>query len=63
VVANGEGTMDHSHQQLHQTTEPAATRAASNVAFLMKDIVLFAASIYLLKQEVVRVMASQRMGR
>src|ERR1700757_4855853 len=31
-----------------------------NVAFLMKDVVLFAASFYLLKQDVERVMASQR---
>lgn len=30
-----------------------------NVAFLMKDVVLFAASFYLLKQDVERVMASQ----
>ncbi len=30
-----------------------------NVAFLMKDVVLFAASFYLLKQDVQRVMASQ----
>ena len=29
-----------------------------NVAFLMKDVVLFAVSIYLLKQDVVRVQAS-----
>jgi uncharacterized membrane protein YkgB len=28
-----------------------------NVAFLMKDVVLFAASFYLLKQDVERVMA------
>ena len=31
---------------------------AGNVAFLMKDVVLFAASFYLLKQDVQRVMAS-----
>jgi uncharacterized membrane protein YkgB len=31
-----------------------------NVAFLMKDVVLFAASFYLLKQDVERVMASQQ---
>jgi hypothetical protein len=31
-----------------------------NVAFLMKDIVLFAASLYLLKQDVARVAASAR---
>jgi uncharacterized membrane protein YkgB len=31
-----------------------------NVAFLMKDVVLFAASFYLLKQDVQRVMASQQ---
>ena len=30
-----------------------------NVPFLMKDVVLFAASIYLLKQDVVRVIAAQ----
>ena len=31
-----------------------------NVAFLMKDVVLFAASFYLLKQDVERVMVSQQ---
>ena len=31
---------------------------AGNVAFLMKDVVLFAASFYLLRQDVLRVMAS-----
>jgi hypothetical protein len=30
-----------------------------NVPFLMKDVVLFTASFYLLKQDVQRVMASQ----
>ena len=34
---------------------PAMT---GNVAFLMKDVVLFAASFYLLKQDVARVAAS-----
>ena len=34
---------------------PAMT---GNVPFLMKDVVLFAASLYLLKQDVVRVAAS-----
>ena len=29
-----------------------------NVAFLMKDLVLFSASVYLLKQDVMRVLAS-----
>jgi uncharacterized membrane protein YkgB len=38
---------------------PAMT---SNVAFLMKDLVLFAASFYLLKQDVVRVSLT-RAGR
>ena len=38
---------------------PAMTE---NVAFLMKDVVLFAASFYLLKQDVERVMASQQAG-
>jgi uncharacterized membrane protein YkgB len=33
-----------------------------NVPFLMKDVVLFAASFYLLKQDVERVMASQQAG-
>src|SRR5258707_14696124 len=33
-----------------------------NVAFLMKDVVLFAASFYLLKQDVERVMASPQAG-
>jgi uncharacterized membrane protein YkgB len=33
-----------------------------NVPFLMKDVVLFAASFYLLKQDVERVMASQHAG-
>lgn len=33
---------------------------AGNVPFLMKDVVLFAASIYLLKQDVVRVSLSAR---
>ena len=32
---------------------------AGNVAFLMKDVVLFAASFYLLRQDVLRVMASR----
>ena len=36
---------------------PAMT---GNVAFLMKDVVLFAASLYLLKQDVARVAASSR---
>ncbi|MGZ3338631.1 MAG: YkgB family protein [Reyranella sp.] len=33
-----------------------------NVPFLMKDVVLFAASFYLLKQDVERLMASQQAG-
>jgi uncharacterized membrane protein YkgB len=33
-----------------------------NVPFLMKDVVLFAASFYLLKQDIERVMASQQAG-
>jgi uncharacterized membrane protein YkgB len=34
-----------------------------NVAFLMKDVVLLAVSVYLLKQDVVRVMAASGTGR
>jgi hypothetical protein len=45
-VANDEDTMDHSHQQPHQATEPATARAASNVVFLTKDIVLFANHLF-----------------
>jgi hypothetical protein len=33
---------------------------AGNVAFLMKDVVLLAVSIYLLKQDLVRVLASAK---
>jgi hypothetical protein len=55
--------MDHSHQKPHRATEAAAARAASNIAFSMKDIGLFTASIYLPKQDLVGVMAPQRMGR
>jgi hypothetical protein len=33
---------------------------AGNVPFLMKDVVLFAASVYLLKQDVLRVSISTR---
>jgi hypothetical protein len=35
---------------------------AGNVPFLMKDVVLLAASIYLLKQDLVRVSASAKRG-
>jgi uncharacterized membrane protein YkgB len=44
--------------------DPAAGFPAmtGNVAFLMKDVVLLAASIYLLKQDLVRVHASAERG-
>src|SRR5262249_19810263 len=44
--------------------DPAAGFPAmtGNVAFLMKDVVLLAASIYLLKQDLVRVSASAKRG-
>jgi uncharacterized membrane protein YkgB len=44
--------------------DPAAgfPAMAGNVAFLMKDVVLLAASIYLLKQDLVRVYASAKRG-
>jgi hypothetical protein len=35
---------------------------SGNVAFLMKDFVLLAASIYLLKQDLVRVSAAAKRG-
>jgi uncharacterized membrane protein YkgB len=34
-----------------------------NVAFLMKDLVLFAVSFYLLKQDVARILASAESAR
>jgi uncharacterized membrane protein YkgB len=44
--------------------DPAAgfPAMAGNVPFLMKDVVLLAASIYLLKQDLVRVYASAKRG-
>jgi methionine-rich copper-binding protein CopC len=49
--------MDHSHQRPHRATEPAAARAAGNIAFPMKDIGLFVASIHLPKRDLMGVLA------
>jgi uncharacterized membrane protein YkgB len=56
-------TVECNHYQLHCERLPAGFPVMKgNVAFLMKDFVLLAASVYLLKQDVGRMVDSRDVG-